>query len=398
MIMPPWYEVPPAGYGGLERVCASLIDGLIARGHDVTLFGTGTRTGTGARFVSTNPELQYPRLLRVDAGAGPRDPGQRDARTGALRHRARPHHGRTGHRVAAQRAVGGDRARLPDRRAATTICRKWTTSVSLIAISHAQRRVAPDLNWTATIHHGIEVRRPGQDGAGRRTGAVAGPVRPGEGPGPRHRGVPQGRTCRWCSPASATSRTSGATSTRSSGRCSAPTSSWCSTPTGTAPTPCCCEARSLLMSIRWEEPFGMVMIEAMAKGTPVVALRRGSVPEVVLHGRTGVVCVGRVRAARRRCTRRGTLDPADCVAHVRTSFSVELMAHRYERVYRRLIGAQRRSTRRWPPQPDPARTDRLRGSGRRLARAAGAGAAASAARPPSAPSRLDRGRAALGRR
>src|SRR3954447_764631 len=63
MIMPPWYEVPPAGYGGLERVCASLIDGLIARGHEVTLFGTGTHTGTKAHFVSTNPELQYPRLL-----------------------------------------------------------------------------------------------------------------------------------------------------------------------------------------------------------------------------------------------------------------------------------------------------------------------------------------------
>src|SRR5258705_13037029 len=63
MIMPPWYEVPPAGYGGLERVCASLIDGLIARGHDVTLFGTGARTGTKAKFVSTHPELQFPRLL-----------------------------------------------------------------------------------------------------------------------------------------------------------------------------------------------------------------------------------------------------------------------------------------------------------------------------------------------
>src|SRR3954447_6247103 len=63
MVMPPWYEVPPVGYGGLEKVCASLIDGLIDRGHDVTLFGTGTRTGTRARFVSTNHELQYPRLL-----------------------------------------------------------------------------------------------------------------------------------------------------------------------------------------------------------------------------------------------------------------------------------------------------------------------------------------------
>jgi glycosyltransferase involved in cell wall biosynthesis len=97
------------------------------------------------------------------------------------------------------------------------------------------------------------------------------------------------------------------------------------------------------MSIRWEEPFGLVMIEAMAKGTPVVAMRRGSVPEVVLHGRTGVICLDEselpdaLHAA-------DTLDPADCVNHVRTSFSVELMAHRYERVYRKLIDGRERRT------------------------------------------------------
>ena len=101
--------------------------------------------------------------------------------------------------------------------------------------------------------------------------------------------------------------------------------------------------RALLMSIRWEEPFGMVMIEAMAKGTPVVAMRRGSVPEVVLHGRTGVICLDEselpdaLHAA-------DTLDPADCVNHVRTTFSVELMAHRYERVYRKLIDGRERRT------------------------------------------------------
>ena len=90
----------------------------------------------------------------------------------------------------------------------------------------------------------------------------------------------------------------------------------------------------------------MVMIEAMAKGTPVVALRRGAVPEVVLHG-----------ADRHHLRRRAELpdalhevaqlDPADCVAHVRTSFSVELMARRYERVYRAVIASRTdtRSTR-----------------------------------------------------
>ena len=103
------------------------------------------------------------------------------------------------------------------------------------------------------------------------------------------------------------------------------------------------EASTLLMSIRWEEPFGMVMIEAMSVGTPVVAMRRGSVPEVIRHGRTGIICTDEsempeaLHEARR-------LNPADCAAHVRTSFSVELMAQRYERVYLSLIGERVRRT------------------------------------------------------
>src|SRR5262249_57317077 len=95
-------------------------------------------------------------------------------------------------------------------------------------------------------------------------------------------------------------------------------------------------ARALLMSIRWEEPFGMVMIEAMAKGTPVVALRRGSVPEVVLHGRTGLICIDETELPD-ALHEAHALDPAECVNHVRTSFSVPLMAQRYERAYRSLI-------------------------------------------------------------
>jgi hypothetical protein len=70
------------------------------------------------------------------------------------------------------------------------------------------------------------------------------------------------------------------------------------------------EARALLFPIRWEEPFGLVMIEAMACGTPVVAMRRGSVPEVVDHGVTGFVCDS-IEAMVEACDRLRTLDPGD---------------------------------------------------------------------------------------
>jgi glycosyltransferase involved in cell wall biosynthesis len=101
-------------------------------------------------------------------------------------------------------------------------------------------------------------------------------------------------------------------------------------------------ARCLIMPIRWHEPFGMVMVEAMASGTPVVGLRRGSVPEVVRHGVTGWICddADDLPEALRRC---GQLDPSACVAHVRNHFSAGVMAHGYETVYRSAIRSRRRA-------------------------------------------------------
>jgi glycosyltransferase involved in cell wall biosynthesis len=91
-------------------------------------------------------------------------------------------------------------------------------------------------------------------------------------------------------------------------------------------------ARCLVMPIRWNEPFGMVMIEAMAVGTPVVAIRRGAVPEIVRHGVTGWLADDPAELPD-LLKRVDELDPAECVAHVRRKFSAALMAQRYERVY-----------------------------------------------------------------
>ncbi|MEV5146186.1 glycosyltransferase [Streptomyces sp. NPDC052727] len=95
-------------------------------------------------------------------------------------------------------------------------------------------------------------------------------------------------------------------------------------------------ARCLLFPLQWEEPFGMVMIEAMVCGTPVVTLRRGSVPEVVVDGVTGLVRGGADELPE-AIEAVGALDPRDCRDHVVDRFHPETMAAGYEAVYRQVV-------------------------------------------------------------
>ena len=91
-------------------------------------------------------------------------------------------------------------------------------------------------------------------------------------------------------------------------------------------------AHCLVFPICWDEPFGLVMIEAMACGTPVVALRRGSVPEVVLDGVNGLVRdnPADLPAAINEAAK---IDPSACRRHVEENFDVSTMAAGYEHIY-----------------------------------------------------------------
>jgi len=98
-------------------------------------------------------------------------------------------------------------------------------------------------------------------------------------------------------------------------------------------------SRAMLFPIQWNEPFGLVMIEAMACGTPVLALPGGSVPEVVCDGVSGWICRDvDDMAARARDLR---IAPEACRQHVRDHFTVERMVRRYEAVYRDAIQSTR---------------------------------------------------------
>lgn len=95
-------------------------------------------------------------------------------------------------------------------------------------------------------------------------------------------------------------------------------------------------AKALLFPIQWEEPFGLVMIEAMACGTPVIGMRRGSVPEVVVDGTTGFV----VNTSDEMVTAMTQIDRIDrqaCRDHVEHHFSIDAMTDEYEKAYSSLI-------------------------------------------------------------
>ncbi|PKL33737.1 MAG: hypothetical protein CVV45_06360 [Spirochaetae bacterium HGW-Spirochaetae-10] len=94
-------------------------------------------------------------------------------------------------------------------------------------------------------------------------------------------------------------------------------------------------ARAMLFPIQWGEPFGLVLIESMACGTPVIALNRGSVPEIVVHGETGFV-VNTIDEIVSLTDSISAIDPRTCRRHVADHFSIDVMARKYSRLYHRI--------------------------------------------------------------
>lgn len=98
-------------------------------------------------------------------------------------------------------------------------------------------------------------------------------------------------------------------------------------------------AKALLFPIRWQEPFGLVMIEAMACGTPVIAFRNGSVPEVIKHGETGFI-VENEDEMKEAVKNIGKIRRADCRKRVEENFTIEKMADGYEEVYCKIVSGK----------------------------------------------------------
>jgi glycosyltransferase involved in cell wall biosynthesis len=328
-------SVPPTLYGGTERVVSWLTEELVQLGHRVTLFASGD-SQTEAELVSV-----IPRALRLDPTVRDCQPYHYILLDKVFR---RAHEFDVLHfhidlmhyplfRSMAERVLTTLHGRLdlPDLH---PFYRAFD-SMKLVSISNAQRKPMPPVNWTATVPHGLpqDLHRCGNGDGGYL--AFLGRITPEKGPEAaiaiaKATGVP----LKIAAKVDAVDREYFEAIVKP--MLDHPLIEYIGEINEGQKTRFLGEARVLLFPIDWPEPFGLVMIEAMACGTPVVAFRAGSVPEVLEHGRTGFI-VSDVAEAVHAVPAAAKLDRNKIRARFEERFTAAHMAKNYLTVYQSLI-------------------------------------------------------------
>jgi glycosyltransferase involved in cell wall biosynthesis len=343
LIAPPYFEVPPKDYGGTEAVIADLADGLITRGHKVFVLGAG-RSTTDAQFVTVSPEAVPERLGQ----ARPELVHAMEVRRAITRlaHRdgldiVHDHTMAAGLNASSNGSLGVKTVSTVHTTIDVDMHRYYSAAdrdLSLVAISHRQRMLAPDLNWVGTVHHGIRVTdwpfRSAKDDYALFLGRFCPEKAPHLALEAAHSAdIPLVLAGAFVEPSDRPYFEQQVRPLLTDvDKVIGPVG-------GLAKRELIAAARCLLFPIRWEEPFGLVMIEAMVTGTPVVALRAGSVTEVVVDGETGYVCdePSDLGAAVEAI---GDIDPNACRSHVQEFFGFERMLAGYEEVYASVLESE----------------------------------------------------------
>ena len=324
------WRTPPRAYGPWELVTSLLAEALVARGIEVTLFATldsrtaGKLEGVAPRGYSEDPSL--------------------DAKVWEALHIAHLF----------ERADEFDLihnqadfmplvfSRLVDTPIVTTIhgfssprilpvFERYDDRVHYVSISEADR--APSLSYAATIHHGIPVAEFPFDPDGSEDLLFFGRIHPDKGAGEAIRAArAAGRRLVLCGLV----QDEGYHRREVEPFVDGETVIYRGVVGGAERLRALGQAKGLLHLIDFDEPFGLSVVEAMACGTPVIAYRRGSMPELIEHGQTGFL-VDSFDEAVAAIGRLGEIDRSACRRAVEQRFTVDRMADDYLALYRRIL-------------------------------------------------------------
>jgi glycosyltransferase involved in cell wall biosynthesis len=332
----PLYEaVPPRLYGGTERVVAHLTDALVLLGHDVTLFSSAE-----AQTLATLAPVRD-QAIRLDPAPLKSDLASHLTQLAEVRRRADEFDVIHFHTDMMQFPMFADMAgrtittlhgRL-DLKDLPEVYRRWP-QFPLVSISDDQRRPLPFANWAATVHHGMSADLYKFHPERGRYLAFLGRISPEKRPDRAISiAVAAGRELRIAAKVDNADRAY--FEDHIAALMAHPLVSYIGEIGDAEKSAFLGGAEALLFPIDWPEPFGLVMIEAMACGTPVIAWDNGSVPEVIEHGVTGFI----VRSEAEACAavaRLPELDRGTIRARFEERFSAQAMARRYLEIYDRL--------------------------------------------------------------
>jgi glycosyltransferase involved in cell wall biosynthesis len=337
LLCPVWFPVPPPSYGGIEAVVALLAESLTHAGHDVTVFASGdSRTHATLSWVYLeapsdhlgDPLIELRHVLSCYERADEFDvvsdhTGPMAAALGQLSAPPVVHtvHG----------PLDGELGEAYEQIA------RVSPRVGLISLSRNQRRPHPSLPWLANCPNAID---PSLFSWSRTRGdylAFLGRMGPDKG----------------CHHAIAAAQATGLP-LKIAAKCREPaerayfaeriephlggTIEYVGELGHIEKVALLRNAKATLFPIDWEEPFGLVMIESLACGTPVVAIRRGSVPEVVEHGRTGIIVDDHDQLPE-AIAEVDRIDPAECRRAAEERFSPGVLVANYLRAFRAAIEA-----------------------------------------------------------
>jgi len=335
----PLYEtVPPRQYGGTERIVAYLTDGLVSLGHDVTLFASAdSRTSAKLIPVRENALRLDPQPLKSEYAAHLsmlHEVRRQAGRFDILHFHVDLIHFPFFERIAS-RTVTTLHGRL-DLCDLAEVYRRWA-AYPLVAISDSQRSYLPRANWIDTIPHGVPeslaLPSPHHDGYLAFLGRIA----PEKGPD-RAIAIAKrvGRKLKIAAKVDAADRAYFREVIEP--MIKDPLIEFVGEIGEDQKSDFLGGASALLFPIDWPEPFGLVMIEAMACGTPVIAWANGSVPEVLEHGVTGFIVQSEAEAAF-AISRLDRLDRNLIRREFKRRFSVGIMGQNYVRLYESLLDA-----------------------------------------------------------
>lgn len=335
LVSPPWVAVPPPGYGGTEFVVDNLARGLAAAGHEVVLYATGDSA------CPVELRWTFPEALGTTEGLLP-ELEQVESAYDALGDVDLIHdHTVLGPLWALSAGVDKPLATTAHGAFLPPLARMYRTvgdRVAVVAISEHHRSTVPEVPVARVIHHGVEVESfPYGTGSGGYV-LFLGRMSPDKGPhlaiaAARAAGLPIRLAAKMWHPDELSFFAEQVEPLLG------PDAVYVGEVGGQEKLDLIAGAVALVNPIRWPEPFGLAMIEALACGTPVVSYPQGAASEIVEPGITGFLATDEADFAA-KLARFSEIDRAACRHAAATRFSVTRMVAEHVELYRELIAAR----------------------------------------------------------